>query len=45
MKGKFSEIQEMRARLTMDWLLFTGTDSLRRKVTWGYFKHASFNHT
>jgi len=45
MEGKFSEIKEMHARMTMDWLLFTGAASIRRKVTWGFNKHASFNNS
>jgi len=38
MESKFSEIQEMHVRLTMGWLSFAGTASIRRKVTWGFNK-------
>jgi len=39
MEGKFSEIQEIHARLTMGWLLFAWTASIRRKVDWGFNKY------
>jgi len=45
MERKFSEFKKMHARLTMDWLLFTGTASIRRKVTWAFNYHASYNNT
>jgi len=45
MEGKFTEIQEMHARLPMGWLLFAGTASMRRKVTWGFNKLVYFKNT
>jgi len=44
-KEKFQRSEKLHARLTMGWLLFAETVSVRGKVKWGFNKPVWFKNT